>query len=286
MSLRPLYYFIVNNGFDFSIITSYQVDSLKGLNGNRNITTASIVIKLPFLIYLIYQSKIYYKFLFSSFAFLPALSLFLINSRAALLSFILFISTTTLFILFFHRKKFITLSLILMPFFFAFLFADSLIPDDTLNASEKISSIAFTNESSSYRFFIWENAFDYISQNPFIGCGIGNWKVESAAYWSTFGVDYLVPYHAHNDFLEFSTELGVIGGLTYLGLFLLITYKSISSYFRTKDFKYFILLSSFAALFIDSLLNFPFERPFIQVMFLILLALNIHYDYSNDSKQA
>ena len=68
MSLRPLYYFIVNNGFDFSIITSYQVDSLKGLNGNRNITTASIVIKLPFLIYLIYQSKIYYKFLFSSFA--------------------------------------------------------------------------------------------------------------------------------------------------------------------------------------------------------------------------
>ena len=172
-----------------------------------------------------------------------------------------------------------------VSFFFAFLFASSLVPENDLNTSERISTINFTNESSSQRFFLWENAIDYISQNPFIGCGIGNWKVESAAYWGSYGNKYLVPFHAHNDFLEFSTELGIIGGLTYFILFFLIIYKSFISYFKSKDFKFLILFSSFVALFVDSFLNFPFERPLIQVMFLLLLALNIHYDYSNDSKK-
>ena len=146
-----------------------------------------------------------------------------------------------------------------------------------------LSSINFSNESSSQRFFLWENALDYILQHPFIGCGIGNWKVESAAYWNSFGSSYLVPYHAHNDFLEFSTELGIIGGLTYFVLFLLITYNFISYYFKTKNFKFVILFISFSALFIDSLLNFPFERPLIQVMFILLLSLNIHYANQNHS---
>ena len=284
-SLWSVFRFILNNGFDFSIITSIDTDGLKGLMGNRNITTASIVIKLPFLFYLIYQSKFFYKFLFGFLLFLPALSLFLINSRAALLSFIFIVSVFTLVILFFHTKKSTSLPFILAPLLFSFLLASSLVPDDNLDTSERLSSINFTNESSSQRFFLWENAVDYISHNPFIGCGIGNWKVESAAYWGSYGDGYLVPFHAHNDFLEFSTELGIIGGLTYFILFFLIIYKSFISYFKSKDFKFLILFSSFVALFVDSFLNFPFERPLIQVMFLLLLALNIHYDYSNDSKK-
>ena len=68
-SLYSLFIFIKANGFDFSIITSIQIDSLKGVMGNRNITTASIAIKLPFLFYLIYQSKFLYKFLFGLLSF-------------------------------------------------------------------------------------------------------------------------------------------------------------------------------------------------------------------------
>lgn len=283
MSLRPLFYFIKNYGFDFSIITTYDVDSLKGIMGNRNITTASIVIKLPFLFYLIYQSKWVYKVLLSFVAFLSYLPLFLINSRAALLSFSVAIMIIISSILIFHRKKYISLLLVLVSLIFSLLFSNVLIPDQSLNTSERLSSINFSNESSSQRFFLWENALDYILQHPFIGCGIGNWKVESAAYWNSFGSSYLVPYHAHNDFLEFSTELGIIGGLTYFVLFLLITYNFISYYFKTKNFKFVILFISFSALFIDSLLNFPFERPLIQVMFILLLSLNIHYANQNHS---
>lgn len=284
-ALSPLGYFIYNNGLDFSIISSINTDSLKGITGNRNITTASIVIKIPFLIYTIFNSRLIYSFLFSLLLLLPTLAMFLINSRAALLSLIIILVVFSLLSLINHFSKSRKLVLIILPIIISFVFSNSLVPEENLNTTERLASINFSNESSSQRFFLWENAFDYIKSNPFIGCGIGNWKVESAAYWGSYGNKYLVPFHAHNDFIEFTTELGVIGGLTYLLLFTLILFSNLTRYIKTKDIKILILMLSFLGLFVDSALNFPFERPVIQVMFIILLAFNIKY-YRNEPRQA
>jgi O-antigen ligase len=209
----------------------------------------------------------------------------MINSRAALLSLIIILVIFSLFSLINHFSKSRKLLLIIIPTIISFAFSNSLVPEDNLNTTERLASINFSNESSSQRFFLWENAFDYIKSNPFIGCGIGNWKVESAAYWGSYGNKYLVPFHAHNDFIEFTTELGVIGGFTYLLLFTLILFSNLIRYIKTKDIKILVLMLSFLALFVDSSLNFPFERPVIQVMFIILLAFNIKY-YRNEPKQA
>lgn len=284
-ALSPLGYFIYNNGLDFSIISSINTDSLKGITGNRNITTASIVIKIPFLIYTIFNSRLIYSALYSLLLFFPTLVMFMINSRAALLSLIIILVIFSLFSLINHFSKSGKLLLIIIPTIISFAFSNSLVPEDNLNTTERLASINFSNESSSQRFFLWENAFDYIKSNPFIGCGIGNWKVESAAYWGSYGNKYLVPFHAHNDFIEFTTELGVIGGFTYLLLFTLILFSNLIRYIKTKDIKILVLMLSFLALFVDSSLNFPFERPVIQVMFIILLAFNIKY-YRNEPKQA
>lgn len=284
-ALSPLGYFIYNNGLDFSIISSINTDSLKGITGNRNITTASVVIKIPFLIYTIFNSRLIFSALYSLLLFFPTLVMFMINSRAALLSLIIILVIFSLFSLINHFSKSRKLLLIIIPTIISFVFSNSLVPEDNLNTTERLASINFSNESSSQRFFLWENAFDYIKSNPFIGCGIGNWKVESAAYWGSYGNKYLVPFHAHNDFIEFTTELGVIGGFTYLLLFTLILFSNLIRYIKTKDIKILVLMLSFLALFVDSSLNFPFERPVIQVMFIILLAFNIKY-YRNEPKQA
>ena len=37
---------------------------------------------------------------------------------------------------------------------------------------------------------------------------------------------YVVPYHAHNDFLELTVEIGILGGLAYF-LLLEIKFKAI-----------------------------------------------------------
>jgi len=284
-SLSPVFYYIYNNGFNFSLIDSVDINVLKGITGNRNITTASLVIKFPFLFYLFLKSKISFKPFILFLALFPSLSLFLINSRAALLSFSIFLLFIPFYFLFYKRDKIIQAIYFYSPIVFAYIFSLIILPSKSSNAIQNLSSIKFTSESSNYRFELWANALDFISNNLFIGCGIGNWKVESAFYWGSIGSDYLVPYHAHNDFLEFSSEIGIIGGLTYLFLFVFVLYNFFNLFFVSKDLKFFILFFSFFALLIDSSLNFPFERPIIQVMFVLLISLSIYFNHIHNEKE-
>ena len=118
--------------------------------------------------------------------------------------------------------------MILISIFFSFLISYLLsvfiLPSENSNSIERISGIEISNESSSNRFELWSNALDHISNNLFISSGIGNWKIDSAAYWGSLGADYLVPYHAHNDFLHYAAELGIIGGFIYLCIFISLFY--------------------------------------------------------------
>lgn len=93
-----------------------------------------------------------------------------------------------------------------------------------------ISSIALTNDASSYRFKLWEHAFDYIAENPLMGCGYGNWKLASIPYEKEYIDDLNVPAHAHNDFLEHAAELGLLGGLLYLSLYVCLFFCTIKTF--------------------------------------------------------
>lgn len=284
IALKPLIYYIVDNGLNFVNVNYVDIDHFKGIAGNRNITTASIVMKIPFLLYIIIvHNKKIVKFISAIMLMYPVLALLIINSRAALLSLIIIVVLFNVFILV-KNKKWIQVISVNVMIALAFIGSNIILPNEGRNTATQIASIEISNESSSNRLFLWENAMDYILKNPIIGSGIGNWKVESAAYWSSFGTSYLVPFHAHNDFLEFATELGIIGGMTYLILFLIVQWKLAVYYLKSKDNKLLILSLSFIALFVDTSLNFPFERPIIQVMFIVLLVLAIHYTGKKDEK--
>ncbi len=285
MSLKPLLNYIYAKGFEFSTITSVDIDHFKGVTGNRNITTASLVCKMPFVFYILYKTK---KTILSVFAvlclFASSLVLFIITSRAALVSLSLYIFLLFLYSIFKilntkHLKFFLKSILILVVLIFSYVFSRTILPSNANNAAERLTSIEITNQSSSNRFILWENAYDFISKNPLLGCGIGNWKVESSAYWSNIGASYLVPFHAHNDFLEFTTELGLFGGLTYLAIFLflfLFFFKKLM--FKNNSNKSIFLLLVLTGLFVDSFFNFPFERPIMQVLFVLILSFgaNLH----------
>ena len=128
--------------------------------------------------------------------------------------------------------------------------------------------MGLSDESTSHRLFLYQNAIDYISQNPFIGCGIGNWKVESLPYWKDRLSGYTIPYHAHNDFLELSTELGLIGGLSYLLSFIFLFSYLIKNILTNKySMLVFMILLVY---FIDAFFNFPLERFNMQIYFVII----------------
>ena len=85
-------------------------------------------------------------------------------------------------------------------------------------------------------------------RKPVFGIGIGNWKIKSIEYSRNSIVGYTVPYHVHNDFLQITAEIGVIGGLLYLMIYLMPIYRIV---IKLKDgvldnlnLVYFLIIST------------------------------------------
>ena len=258
----------------------YEENFFIGFTGNKNITAASIAIKLPFLFYFLYSSRKIIVVLITMFiSFFSFCLILLLKARSVFLSFSLVLLIFFIASIVLKRYKFF---LILPILLLSFLCVSILTTKESNPVLNDIKSINFSASSSSDRFLLWDNAFSYILEHPIIGCGIGNWKIESLPYWNTHLSGYLVPYHAHNDFLGITTELGVFGGLTYIVFFFALCYTLFSLMYRFKEkpirfSQTVVLFASLSVYIIDALLNFPFERPRQQIIFALLVSIIMLY---------
>ena len=145
--------------------------------------------------------------------------------------------------------------------------------NDSVKVSTRISSINLEDTSTTTRLRYYEKGIKYFFENPIFGSGIGNWKLTSIKIDSGEINSYIVPYVAHNDFLEVLTEIGFLGGAFYLLFVLVILYYLIKLFFKEKEFesKQSILLLTvpFIIYFFDANLNFPQYRPIMQMSFLV-----------------
>ncbi len=94
-------------------------------------------------------------------------------------------------------------------------------------------------------------------------------------YWQPVEI-YLYP---HNIFLNFWTELGLFGALLFLFLIfkaMFIAFKLFRYYKKENDHKQFLalgLLASFIAIFVHGLVDVPYFKNDLAVMFFLLLTL-------------
>lgn len=267
--LFPITYQLIING-DFYY--AFNAANLFGLTGNKNIAAASLVFKLPFLLaYFFYcKSEILKSFL--SFGILLTLfSIFTISARASFISlFLVFLSL--IYFLFFNKRTVFEYLLLFISSAFALFLNYFFTSHRSNDFFTRASSISLSEESSNGRFELWRNALDFISDNFFIGTGIGNWKLASLPYWKDKLSDYTVPYHAHNDFLEIFSELGFFGFISYVLIFLYTT-KNCIKYLKNKNTFSVFVIASFFTFFIDSFFNFPLERPISMVCFIVVFFL-------------
>lgn len=272
------------NGIDY---TYSENNRLVGLYGNRNILATILCFKIPFVILLAIRKRVTHISILSFIVITMAFfNITLLSSRATYLSIILCVIflLLTLFLLY---KKNLDLRYYLKNtlFFLIPLIAALVISFYSIDSKDegavlnRISSITSTNDvSKNTRLRYYEHAFTHTLKNPFLGGGIGNWKIVSLKYDSEDIKNYIIPYNAHNDVLEAFAETGIIGGLSFLLFFLSIPYfflKNLKEKLLDQNeyTQSIILFLPFIIYFVDLNLNFPSARPSNQVVLLLYIAI-------------
>jgi len=260
--------------------------------GNKNIRAASVLINVPFILYYILQSKIGGKIFGIISLCLTLFSLFILNTRSTFVGLFLIFIIYTVGTFIVSKKEgrksiFFNLAYFILPILFSFFVSNMVIKHAlTLQkggggygtVAKRIVDI--TNDVSSgnrnARLEFWATGIDYAKNHLFIGDGYGNWKLSSLMYEKEHTNDFVVRYHLHNDFIENFADLGVIGGVLYLGVFLFAFLFTLKIWRNKAYSKYHfaatIALMAISCYFVDAALNFPVERTVMQVMFAISAA--------------
>jgi O-antigen ligase/tetratricopeptide (TPR) repeat protein len=282
-----------NENTDLTVL----IMSLKGTAGNKNIFAAGLAIKVPFLIYCLHRFKLAGKLLNMVILLFAAWAIFIMNARASYLSLIITLVAYLVFCIITYTKEkkldlgLLRVGMVIAPIVIAF-FISQIELSNTLSSQQeqqsqsfgsvttRFESIAATNdESNQVRFRLWAHAIDYTKKHPLMGCGVGNWKIASIPYQRTITNDLYVPIHAHNDFLEVFAELGILGGLLYISLFVTLIVFTWKTFFSnaSEETKLASIFSFIALLtyMVDAMFNFPIERPVSQLFFAFVAALNI-----------
>ena len=81
----------------------------------------------------------------------------------------------------------------------------------------------------------------------------------------------------HNDFLEVGAELGVLGIVFYLSIFIFALIKLYRHFLKNKSDPYLMALISFFIVYlVDANINFPFIRASQQFYLALFLALTLY----------
>ena len=267
-----------------------NIISLTGKNGNKNVMAASLLIKFPFLLFVILYNKLFGKIAGLIILFLGIMALFILNTRSTYVGLGFILVLFTLLIYFLNRKasfKIVAVqaSYFIIPLIFAFFAANAMLSKAVDlqgfqggygTITKRAGDITVASEQNS-RIHLWSGAIDYVVKHPILGAGYGNWKLASIPYEKEYTNDLFVPYHCHNDFIEMFADLGFLGGAAFLALFILMALAIKKIWLTAVDPSHKLVASiafiAIACYFVDAFFNFPAERTSMQTMFAISAAL-------------
>lgn len=273
-------------------IQNFQIEGRSmryiGLMSNINITSFSLLYKIPVLLYFIekHTSKISRLFNYIIF-FNLILVVLILGSRASFIA-ILFFGIFWVYeqISSLKNKNYKSKPLILIGLIIAAIVFNQYISNKSGGRSDLIKrteSITLINSDSSIkqRLSYYQASIDFIRENPFFGIGIGNWKVNSIEKVKGQINSYVVPYTSHNDFLQVFSEIGIFGFFCFASIFIttfILIFKN------WKFITYRIILVFFAIYCIDAFFNFPTFRPSGHLQFTFYLAILILLIKNNENE--
>jgi O-antigen ligase len=131
------------------------------------------------------------------------------------------------------------------------------------------------NQAGQNRISIWRDTLKLIRQHPLYGTGLGTFSVAYTSVQTTF-LNLLVD-HAHCDYLEVVSELGLPGGVLVFGSIIWILARATRHYWKAEArFDTAICLGcigSITAILVHSLADFNLYIPANALALTVILAL-------------
>jgi O-antigen ligase len=131
------------------------------------------------------------------------------------------------------------------------------------------------SQTNQNRISIWRDTLHLIHQHPLLGTGLGTFSVAYTSVQTAF--PNLLVDHAHCDYLEVVSELGVPGGVLVFASIVWILVRAVRRYRKAEDrFDTAVCLGcigSVVAILVHSLADFNLYIPANALVFSITLAL-------------
>lgn len=259
---------------------------LIGFTGNKNIASASLILKSNSILFLLYKyNNIYIKIFSYIFLTLTYIVILLIGSKAGVITSIIINLIILLIFILFHQKFQKNLIYILA-------FITSILVSNLYNSNFQTAltdTVNYTNDpGSTDRLKYYTQALQSFTESPFFGVGLGNWKIKATKYDSNEMNEYIVQYHTHNDYLQLLAEVGI--GVIFYILFIISIFKILyvilkreNILFSNQSSIFILTFLGIVVYFIDSNLNFPAARVVMQINLASILAIIISLNQNGNS---
>lgn len=268
---------------------------LNGFYGNKNIFAVALLFKLPFLYYAFLRYKGFVRWYAFALIFFIAFCLVILSTRSCFIGLGMQLAVLAVYGLYSfavkHKsgKELLRFGFPIVLAVAGFFAGNSFIEYNYNHYAKKnvrnnytvearFSSIADGN--SKGRLLIWKNTAEIIKQKPLSGYGVGNHKLAIMKVECAKKHDYIVSDHAHNDFLEMFSELGVFGLLLYILTYLTAAIMTLKQMFNSRSNEIYRLRAMVGGGLIltymnDAMFNFPLERADCQIYLAIGVAILI-----------
>jgi len=295
-----IYGILQYKGIDFSFwIGNYGRGKVFGLFGNVGYFAGYLMFPLPIAIALFFVCKNKVKkilLLIGGLAMAAALlatltrGSYLALGISSIIMFLLFLSSRGIFFVKENKKILIIILIAILVITFLLVIPNPLNKQGTIISKIK-SRISITQLSKDYsikrREATWGFSTLMIKDHLLLGSGLGTFKYNTLRYQAKFfdqGQNRaLYPYgiadKAHNEYLQLSAELGIIGLGIFLWLMIIYFKYGVKKLKGIKD-KYeqgiiIGLMGSIVAFLVDGLFWFPLRLPTNTAMFWLILGLTM-----------
>ncbi|GIO70017.1 O-antigen ligase family protein [Paenibacillus cookii] len=136
------------------------------------------------------------------------------------------------------------------------------------NVSTRLENINFNQHSVLERITFYKDGMKVVKDYPVLGAGGGAW----AALYEKYQNNPYTSRQAHNFFVQYLLEVGIVGFVIFMAFVLFIFYKYIRGYIQSdgerKD-SYFLYLILTLSILIHSILDFNMSYVFIGMLVFI-----------------